>query len=230
MSFGRSRVRARTHRLIASRFPTVGVFEDIASDAEELRVAFLLENLTNARSQHRLAQLPDGELVGGATGSIVMAAFLHCSDEGGRFNDSDLGAWYASTDLATAMDETVHHHERRLRASAAGFPAKIQMRELVVRFNAELLDLRGAQAARRDLYDPANYAASQAFAREVRWPFAEPGEAGLVFDSVRRAGGVNVCIFRPRALSTPVAQADHYEYIWDAGGELTIVKLSLVKR
>ncbi|HVK41701.1 MAG: hypothetical protein K0Q62_764 [Phenylobacterium sp.] len=230
MSFGRARVRARTHRLIASRFPTVGVFDDIAQDAEELRIAFLLENLTNARSQHRLELLPDEELAGGASGSIVMAAFLHCSDEGGRFNDAALGAWYASTDLATAIDETVHHHERRLKASAGGFPARIQMRELIVRLNADLLDLRGAQASRPELYNKADYAASQAFAREVRWPFADPGEDGLVFDSVRRDGGVNVCVFRPKALPLPVAQADHYEYVWDAGGELTIVKLSLVKR
>ena len=46
MSFARARVTARTHRLIASRFPTVGVFDDIADSEEELRVAFLLEDLT----------------------------------------------------------------------------------------------------------------------------------------------------------------------------------------
>lgn len=230
MSFARAVIPGRTHRLIASRFPTIGVFDDIAADEEELRVAFLLENLTNPRVQGRLAILPAGELVGGPSGSIVMAAFLHASDDGGRFNDGDLGAWYASLDLATAFAETVHHHERRLRASAAGFPAKIQMRELSARTRAELLDLRGAQESHPDLYDLTDYQASQAFARAHRWPYAEAGEDGFVFDSVRKAGGTNICLFRPRALSLPVTQGDHYEYIWDAAGNLTIVKLTLVRR
>ena len=138
--------------------------------------------------------------------------------------------WSSPTPTAVRLVGSPRLAAKRLKASAAGFPARIQMRELIVRLNADLLDLRGAQASRPELYDQADYAASQAFAREVRWPFADPGEDGLVFDSVRRAGGVNVCIFRPKALPLPVAQADHYEYVWDAGGELTIVKLSLVKR
>jgi hypothetical protein len=230
MSFRRSRVQARTHRLIASRFPTVGVFDDIAANEEELRVAFLLEDLTNARSHARLEALPEGGIATGPTASLAMAAFLHCAPEGGRFSDGDLGAWYAATDLQTALAETVYHHERRLRASAAGFPARIQMRELVVRLDADLLDLRGAQASHPELYAAADYGRSQAFARERRWPYAEPGEDGFVFDSVRRDGGVNVVVFRPAALPLPIGQGAHYEYVWDASGDLTVLKLSLVKR
>lgn len=230
MSFAHARVQARTHRLIASRFPTVGVFDDIAVTEEELRVAFLLEDLTNLRSQARLERLPASGVVAGPSASIAMAAFLHCSEEGGRFSDGELGAWYASTDVATAISETAFHHERRLRASAGGFPARIQMRELVVRLNGELLDLRGQGESRPELYDPIDYSASQAFARERRWPYAVPGEDGIVFDSVRREGGTNVAIFRPAALPLPIRQGDHYEYVWDASGELTVLKLSLVKR
>lgn len=230
MSFPRSRVQARTHRLIASRFPTIGVFDDIAASEEELRVAFLLEDLTNVRSHARLNALPPHGVASGPTASMAMAAFLHCAPEGGRFSDGDLGAWYAATDLSTAIAETVYHHERRLRASAAGFPARIQMRELVVRLNADLLDLRGAQSSHPQLYALADYGRSQAFAREWRWPYAEPGEDGFVFDSVRRDGGVNVVIFRPAALRLPIGQGDHYEYVWDASGDLAVLKLSLVKR
>jgi RES domain-containing protein len=230
VSFAYAAIAGRTHRLIASRFPTIGVFDDIAADEEELRVAFLLENLTNPRSQRRLSLVPPGELVAGPSGSLVMAAFLHAAEEGGRFNDGDLGAWYASLDLATAFAETVHHHERRLRASAAGFPARIQMRELSARIGVALLDLRGARDSHADLYDRGSYAASQAFARDRRWPFAEPGESGLIFESVRHQGGTNVCIFRPKAIALPVTQGDHYEYIWSAAGELNIVKLTLVRR
>ncbi|MET3528016.1 RES family NAD+ phosphorylase [Phenylobacterium koreense] len=214
----------------ASRFPTVGVFDDIAEGEDELRVAFLLENLTNPPSQARLAALPAGELAAGPSGSIVMAAFLHASDEGGRFNDGELGAWFASGDLPTAFAETAHHHERRLRASAAGFPARIQMRQLSARTKAKLLDLRGARESRPELYDLDDYSAAQAFARERRWPYADPSEDGLVFQSVRHLGGINICLFRPKAIALPVAQGDHYEYVWNGSGALSIVKLTLVRR
>ena len=230
MSFARARVTARTHRLIASRFPTVGVFDDIAADEDELRVAFLLEDLTNRRSHARLDALPPGSVPSGASASIALAAFLHCAEEGGRFSDGELGAWYAALELATAIAETVHHHERRLRASAGGFPCRIQMRELIVRLDGDLLDLRGGQPSAPELYDRDDYGASQRFARERRWPYADDGEDGFVFDSVRREGGTNVVIFRPAALPLPIRQGDHYEYVWGADGQLTVLKMSLVKR
>lgn len=230
MSFAKARLRGRTHRLIASRFPTVGVFDDIAANEDELRAAFILEDLTNVRSHARLDTLPVGGVATGPTAYLAMAAFLHCGEGGGRFTGAELGAWYASTDLKTAMAETVFHHERRLKMSAGGFPARIQMRELMARLRSQLLDIRGAQQGHPELYDPHDYSGSQAFARGLRWPLGDPGEDGLVFDSVRRSGGTNVCIFRPTALELPIAQADHYEYVWDAAGVLTIVKLTTIDR
>jgi hypothetical protein len=230
VTFSRARVRARTRRLIASRFPTIGVFDDIAASEHDLRAAFELEALTNDRLRFRIEAIPAGGVATGPTASIAMAAFLHCSDEGARFNDGRLGAWYASTTMETAVEETVHHHERRLRASEAGFPARIQMRALIVDLDRRLLDLRGQAGAHPGLYDPGDYAASQRFAAERRWPFAAPGEDGLVYDSVRRPGGTNVCIFRPAALPLPIVQGDHYDYVWDSAGRLTILMLTDVRR
>jgi len=45
----RSRIRRKTHRLIASKYPTVGIFDDLASDPGDVRAAFILEALTNDR-------------------------------------------------------------------------------------------------------------------------------------------------------------------------------------
>jgi len=210
----------------------VGVFDDIADDEDDLRAAFMLEGLTNGRLQaaDRLNALPRGGVVAGPTASIAMAAFLHCADGGGRFSDGRLGAWYAATEIETAIEETVFHNERRLRLSAAGFPARLQMRELVLTVDMEMLDLRGLKADRPELYDPDTYLQSQAFAAERRWPFAQPGLDGFVYDSVRRRAGQNVCIFRPGALPLPIVQGAHYEYAWDGGGELTILALSKVER
>jgi hypothetical protein len=222
-------VRERSHRLIASRWPTVGVFDDIAADEEELRVAFLLEALTNDRLQlprRRLELIPEGEVVSGGGGSsIVMAAFLHADEQGGRFSDHRLGAWYASLDLDTAIAETLHHNERRLRASPGVLPAVIQMRELVSDLDLLLLNVRDATRW-ADLYDPDDYTRSQAFAAEHRWPFAPSGEDGLTFASVRRKGGRNVCLWRPRAVVLPVLQGGHYEYRWAEDWTREVVALA----
>jgi len=44
----RSRIRRKTHRLIATKYPTIGVFDDLASIPQSAR-AFILEALTNDR-------------------------------------------------------------------------------------------------------------------------------------------------------------------------------------
>lgn len=225
----RRRVRGRTHRIVASRYPTVGVFDDLTRDADELRAAFVLEALTNDRlagAARRLAVLPDEEVVQGATASLVMAAFLHADPAGGRFTDGRLGAWYASFEIETAIAETVHHTERRLRLSEGGFPSSIQVRELIAAVDARLVDIRGD---RPELHDPDRHAASQAFGIALRWPAQGRGENGIAFDSARRAGGSNVCLFRPSLVRLPVVQGDHYAYQWDAAGRVAVARLAAVE-
>ena len=234
MTLRRTRIHDRTHRLIASRYPTIGVFDGLADDEEELRLAFLLESATNDRHRlhaNRLSLLPLGEVVSGPTASIVMAAFLHVDEQGGRFTDGRLGAWYASLAVETAIAETLDHSDRRLRLSEGAFPSTIQIRELVATPDVELCDLRGEQETRPELYhpDPANYAAAQAFAADLRWPGEGGlGEDGLIYDSVRHEGGINLCLFRPSLIPLPVLQGDHYEYRWDARGQTHVVRLTNV--
>lgn len=226
------RLKGRTHRLINSRFPTIGVFDDIAADEDELRVAFQLEEMSNGRLRgiERLERLPGGSLATGPTASLVNAAFLHASPTGGRFNGPDLGAWYASAEIETAIEETLHHNHRRLRASAGGVPNRIQLRELVVEVDVAAPDLRGLRDLRPELYAPDDYSASQALAARLRWPNDPNGADALIYDSVRRAGGVNLCLFRPAAVPLPVVQGDHYEYVWDAQGQVEVVRMSGVSR
>lgn len=223
-----ARIRGRTHRLILSRYPTVGVFDDIAASEADLRAAFELESLTSGRLTEaaRLARLPGGALLTGPGATLVMAAFLYADPAGGRFTDHRLGAWYAAREIETAIEETVFHNDRRLRASAGGFPARLQLRDLITDVDFAALDLRG----REDLHDPATHAPSQAFAAGRRWPFAEPPHDAFVYDSVRRKGGTNLVIFRPAAVPLPVLQGEHYEYVWDARGALDVLKLTGVAR
>jgi len=229
----RSRIRRKTHRLVASKHPTVGVFDDLASDPGDLRAAFMLEALTNDRlTGQRLHLLPDAEIIRGPAGSgasLVMAAFLHADPAGGRFTDGRLGGWYAAFDLETAIAETLYHNDRRLRLSAGGFPNRMQVQELIVHIKTDLVDLRGLRDTRPDLYREMDYAASQAFPAELRWPKSSKPENGIVYDSVRRKRGTNVCIFWPSQVPLPVVQGDHLEYSWDGAGQASVMKLTNVE-
>jgi hypothetical protein len=217
------RLRGRTHRLVPSRFPPIGVFDHVASPADAV-AAMALESLTNDRIRiaiERSAALPDDDWVVGVPGAtLVMAAFLHAAPEGGRFNGPKLGAWYAARDLQTAMRETIHHHTRRLAASDMGFFATITMRELLCTIDARLLDLRHRQAEFPALYDPDDYTASQPFGEALR----ARGDIGIVWTSVRHRAGECVVIYRPRTL-LPVIQGCHIEYRWHGSPDPEILRL-----
>jgi hypothetical protein len=227
----RAQVNVATHRMIASRFPTVGVFDDLTADPEDLVVAFLLESATNDRLailSRRLPLLPESEIAHGPGATMLMAAFLHADEAGGRFTDGRLGAWYAALDVETAITETLYHSTRRLRLSDGAFPSSIQMRQLIASIDCTLVDLRGLQTQRPELYDPDDYTASRRFGIGLRWPRTGAGENGIVYESVRRARGTNVCVYRPSLVQLPVMQADHYEYRWNGAGEPTVLKLTNV--
>ena len=217
---------ARAFRLIATRWPTVGVFDDLVS-ANDALAAMELEGATNDRltgALGRLDAIPREEWALGSQGAfLVMAAFMHPAPPGGRFNSPALGAWYASLDIETAIEETLYHNTRRLRASDDGFPNRIQMRELVSSPKAQLLDIRGLAEEMPDLYDPDSYSGSQVFGEERR----SQGSDGIWFDSVRRAESENIVIFKPK-LVPPVLQGDHFEYVWDTYGAHTISRLTNV--
>jgi hypothetical protein len=215
-----SHIARATHRLIASRWPAIGVFDRVATPADVV-AAYELEMLTNDRLHvplQRLHELPESEwVVGVANANIVMAAFLHADEAGGRFTDGTLGAWYCSFDLQTAIKETVYHHTRRLLHSTAGLYQTIQMRELRADVDARFHDLRGREKELPALYSPMSYAVSQPWGVQLR----REGANGICYDSVRHAGGVNLAVFRPR-LVLNVTQGDHFQYEW-TGSETPVV-------
>lgn len=217
----------RTHRLIASIYPPVGIFDDFG-DADDARAAMELESLTNDRLTGALGKLdaiPKEDQVAGQSGAnMAMAAFLHTSPGGGRFHRETLGAWYAALAIETAIQETLYHHNRRLRASEGGFPCSIQMRELLSTPSASLEDLATNRDHHTELYNENDYSASQIFGDKMRAANSD----GIIYRSVRHADGTNIVIFRPRLL-VPVIQGDHYEYVWDKDGAHKVRKLTNVE-
>ena len=200
------------HRLIPSRFPPIGLFDTVAT-AADLAAVMELAGWTNDRLvAERIARLPQAEWVyGRPNASIVMAAFLHVGPGGGRFNAVDLGAWYASAALVTAAVEVAHHMRREAVARGVAGMQR-QFRQYSARVLGAYLDIRGRQADLAEVYAPDSYAAGQVLGEQIR----ASGQAGVLYDSVRHVGGVNVVVHRPRNV-VDVVQADHFEVRVDAG-------------
>ena len=212
-----------TFRLIPSRFPSINAFETISS-ADDLDAVFELEGWTNDRLvKERLARLPRNEWVYGPdspNASIVMASFLHAAPTGMRFNGPELGAWYASEAINTAIIEVSHHLRREAHHSGVPEMRGHQYRTYSATLDGAYEDIRGLQATRPALYAAGDYSASQPFGEDIR----RTGD-GIVYDSVRHVGGVNVVAYRPRKIGN-VTQRDHYELTVPLVGRIVVRRLA----
>ena len=205
---------APCHRLIASRFPTVGLYDDIARP-EDLEVVFAIEALTNPRvrqEQGALSLVPPPHRVRGPGATLIMAAFTHPNPEGSRFSDGSYGLYYAADTLDTAIAE-VSHHRARFLARTAEPEIDVDLRWIKADLRTPVHDIRASAMANADLtavYSPSHYGASQVLGCGLRGI----GSAALAYDSVRHAGGQCVAVFVPRAL-TRARAAGHLSLHWD---------------
>jgi len=199
-------------RIIRSLYPPIDLFEDIADPADWELLASA-EAKTNPRVRDQIGQIslvPAERRVSGPGASWVMAPFTHVSpDRPTRFSAGDYGVYYCGRTFEVALRETVHHFERAMRATRE--PKVVaDYRELVGRVQLTAHDLRG-QAAFAGSLDPDDYAESQALGRRLR---AQEASEGIVYPSVRAAGGEALAVFWPDRVSRPT-QRRHLAYRWD---------------
>jgi RES domain-containing protein len=204
----------RAWRIIASRHPPIDVFERASGSDRGVSDALLaLEQLTNPRLRDQVGEIalvPPERRVTGPGATYVMAPFTHVNRRGSRFADGTFGAYYAASELETAIAETVHHFER-IALDSADPPRSDDMRAIVGAFDADLEDAAPpAKPIRSTLLDPNDYSASQKWARDLR----EAGADGVCYPSVRRAGGECVAAFWPDVPAIPV-QERHLQYHWN---------------
>jgi hypothetical protein len=195
-----------SHRLIPSKFPPIGLFDTVAT-AADLQAVMELAGWTNDRLVlERIKRLPEAEWVYGTpNASIVMAAFLHVAPGGMRFNGAELGAWYAANTINTCIAEVAHHLRREI--FARGRPgARRTYRQYLSTLLGDYLDISGQQRLRPDIYDRTSYVASQLFGESLR----ASASAGILYDSLRLAGGINVVALRPRNI-VDIVQGGHFE-------------------
>ena len=95
------------HRLIASRFPTVGLYDHVA-DAADLDVVFAIEALTHPRVRQELGQLslvPPADRGAGPGAPLIMAAFTHLNPRARVSATAPGCVHYAADSLDTAVAE-----------------------------------------------------------------------------------------------------------------------------
>jgi len=200
-------------RVITTRYPPINLFERLTGDPAVWDALIALEQLTNPRVRDEVGEIalvPSNERVSGPGASYVMASFTHLNPKGSRFSDGTFGVYYAAAALETAIAETVFHFEAFARDSSDP-PRQEEMRVLIGTVADDFEDVAALPAAeRRALLDPDTYAASQAYAKQLR----AAGANGIAYPSVRHPGGQCLGVFRPRAVGLP-HQERHLKYRWN---------------
>lgn len=200
-------------RIIRSIFPPIDLFEDIA-DPADWPLLIAAEQKTNPRLMETIGNLdlvPVDRRVSGPGATWLMAPFTHVSpDRPSRFSDGSFGVLYAGDRFEVALLETIHHHARFMLATAQPPGWTSQFREIVLEVDTTLHDVRALGPEAATLLDPADYSSGQALGGWLR----DLGSAGIVYPSVRCAGGQCVGLFYPDCASHPV-QGRHLDYHWN---------------
>jgi hypothetical protein len=203
-----------THRLIPSRHLPRGdsVLGELTEDDEDLQAIFELDAATNDRvlaGQQLLPGIGLEELVFGVPyASVINASFCHPHPLGSRFNGPDRGAWYAGFELETSKTEVAFHKTVQL-AEIGRFEDSLTYDDYLADFTASFHDLRRDRRF-RDCLDPESYVRSQALAERL----LADESLGVIYPSVRHAGGTCVACFRP-ALVSNVRRGKTYRFTWN---------------
>jgi RES domain-containing protein len=215
-----------THRLIPSKFsaPRSGdtgtVLSRLTGDESTLKALIELDGATNSRLLGEEGLLPGigvHELVYGVGyAHIVNAAFTHASPGGGRFNNSQRGAWYAGVERETSIAEVVFHKLRQLEEIDWPKEEVLTYDDYLADFATEMHDLRGPKPGYQPFLQagpiPECYFESQQLAAHL----LANRSNGVLYPSVRRKGRSCIACFRP-ALVYHVRQDARLEFRLRAG-------------
>ena len=200
-------------RIIRSIYPPIDLFEDIA-DPADWPLLISAEQKTNPRIMMSIGNIelvPPERRIGGVGASWLMASFTHVSfDRPSRFSDGSYGVLHVARSYETALFETIHHHARFMARTGEPAGWTSQFREIVLKVDAELHDLRGGDEGFGPCLDPESYGEAQQLAASLRFS----GSDGMAYPSVRQAGGECVALFYPDCASNPI-QGRHLDYHWD---------------
>ena len=203
----------RAVRIIRSAHPPIDLFEDIA-DPADWPLLIAAEQKTNPRLVESIGNIdlvPPERRVGGPGASYLMSPFTHASeDRPSRFSDGTYGVLYAGNMFEVALLETIYHHGRFMRQTSQEPGWTSQFREIVLKVDGDLHDLRTKDPDVSEALRPDDYAPSQQLGKQLRGI----GSNGIVYPSVRYADGACVALFYPDFASNPI-QGRHLDYHWN---------------
>jgi len=202
------------YRVIPSRFPSIGLFERVASP-EDFDALYALEAMTNDRLRDEVGEIslvPPDERLFGPGSTCIMAAFTHPNPQGSRFSDGSYGVFYCARKRDTAIAEIRHHSTLFMQATAEP-PMRLQMRLYTVQARGTAADLREASRGDPRIVDPDDYGYAQGIGRSLR----TAGAQGILYPSVRHAGGECLAALRTGIVKNCL-HAAYLEYHWNGQG------------
>lgn len=182
------------------------------SDPTDLETVIALESATNPRillEAGNLSLIAPAERISGPGTTPIMGAFSNALPS--RFSDGTFGVYHAAHKQTTAVAETRFHRERLLRD--AGYGAEdLDMRVYSCTMTGMFHDLRKGPRT-SSLYDPASYAASQAYGVKLH---QKNNVDGIVHRAVRdwENHGEVLVAFRPRCVDHAIP-IGYLQYRWD---------------
>lgn len=214
LEIGTSRIRwAKAHRIIASRYPPIDLFERVSPDRRVWDALTTLEMATNPRLRNEVGEIsmvPVDRRVAGPGASYVMAPFTHRNPKGSRFSDGSFGVYYAANSFSTAVAEVAFHFAKFARDSGDGQRYE-DMRCLVGEVDCELADVsKLPEQEQRIILDPVSYVDSQALGGYLKYA----GMNGVHYPSVRSPSGFCIGTFFPDCVEIP-KQANHIKFDYD---------------
>ena len=214
----------RTVRLVSTARLRPPALEGLASPEDAAALAEI-EGTTSNRllaEQRGTEGIGRGEFVHGVPyASFVNAAFAYWKPrEPNRFN-ATRGAWYAALDVETCMREVAFHMAEFL-ARSGQLKGVVEYAELFASMAGEFVDLRQTPGHPGLDPDPAvGYPIGNAIADAAR----ARGLNGIIYPSVRRAGGTCIVALRPHAVQS-VAPGAVYRLEWSGDEEPAISRIS----
>ncbi len=215
---------ARTVRLISSATLRRAVLSALVEE-EDLAALAEIEGATSGRmiaEQRGNEGVEANELVYGVPHArFINAAFAYAKPrELNRFNGPSRGAWYAALEVETCLGEVAFHMADFL-GRTGDYRAVVDYVEMHASLAGEFVDLRGEIDHPCLDPDPAlAYPAGNALADAARLQ----GLNGLIYPSVRHAGGVCFAALWPHAVQS-VAPGDHWRLTWTGVAEPSVERV-----
>lgn len=214
--------RDDAHRLVPAKYSHDGsVLGSLQLPAEVLADLSEIDAATNER---KIAEgggssgiTPSELLIGVPEAHIINAAFCHPGPHGSRFNDARRGAWYAGFELETSSAEVAYHKRiflRDMRCFGEEIPFEYQ--DFLADFDGRFhhLDADEEPSCLKPDPVPQCYAAGQILAATL----LNGGSPGLIYPSVRHAGGTCIACFRPALVFHP-RRGNRYEITIEADSD-----------